>query len=143
MRSLLYGSAFVVLMLADFAPAVAAQPSYSTCVCHWRYATDNSGDACMIAVSCDAEGGQCVRSCSAGEVGRAAGGGGPAQQSTSTPSPAELARKCDALTAKAFPPLEPGNPAAGITKGSGTEAQSYFRKCVANDGRVDNSSGAH
>jgi hypothetical protein len=151
MRSLLFGSAIVVLTLADFAPAVAhrihhtaaTQANYSTCVCHWRYATDNSEDACRTAVSCDAEGGRCVRTCSPGEVGRAAGASGPAQQSTSTASPAELARKCDALTGKAFPPLEPGNPAAGSTKGSGLEAQAYFRKCIANDGRVDSSTGGH
>lgn len=151
MRPLLFGSAIIVLTLADFTPAVAqkihhdrgAGSSYSTCVCHWRYATDNTGDACKIAVSCDVEGGRCVRSCSPGEVGQAAATTGPAQQSTSTPPPAELARTCDALTAKAFPPLEPGNPAAGITKGSGLEAQSYFRKCIANDGHVDKSTGGH
>jgi hypothetical protein len=151
MRSLLIGSAIIVLTLADFAPAVAqkihhdrgAQAAYSTCVCRWGYGTDTNGDACTIAVSCNAEGGRCIRSCSAGEVGQAAGAGGPAQQSTATPSPAEIARKCDALTAKAFPPLEPGNPAAGTTKGSGLEAQAYFRKCIANDGRVDNSTGGH
>jgi hypothetical protein len=145
MRSLLIGSAVIVLTLADFAPADAqkihharsAQANYSTCVCHWRYATDDSDDACMIAVSCDAEGGRCVKSCSPGEVGQAAPASGPASQSTSTSSPAELARKCDALTAKAFPPIEPGNPAAGSTKGSGSEAQAYFRKCITNDGRVD------
>jgi hypothetical protein len=151
MRSLLFGSAIIVLTLADFAPAVAqkihhdrsAQASYSTCVCHWGDGTDNSGDACTVAVSCDVEGGRCVRSCSAGEVGQAAGATGPAQQSTSTPPSAELARTCDALTAKAFPPLEPGNPAAGITKGSGLEAQSYFRKCIANGGHVDKSTDGH
>jgi hypothetical protein len=151
MRTFLLGSAIIVLSLADFAPAVAqkihhyrgAQSSYSTCVCHWRYATDNSGDACRIAVSCDAEGGRCVRPCSPGEVGQTGGAGSPAPQSTSTSSPAELARKCDALTAKAFPPIEPGNPAAGSTKGSGLEAQSYFRKCMANDGHVDNSTNGH
>src|ERR1700733_1986128 len=137
MRSLLFGSAFVVLMLADFAPAVAAQPSYSTCVCRWGYGTDTNGDACTIAVSCNSEGGRCIRACSAGEVGPAARTGAPSQQSTPTPSPAELARKCDALTAKAFPPIQPGNPAAGSTKGSGSEAQAYFRKCITNDGRVD------
>jgi hypothetical protein len=145
MRSLLFGSAIIVLTLADFAPADAqkihhdrsAQASYSTCVCHWRYATDDSEDACMIAVSCDAEGGRCVRSCPPGEVGQAPAATSPAPQSTSTSSPAELARKCDALTAKAFPPIEPGNPAAGSTKGSGSEAQAFFRKCITNDGRVD------
>src|SRR5277367_3589100 len=137
MRSLLFGSAIVVLTLADFAPAVAqkvhhdraAQAAYSTCVCRWGYGTDTNGDACTIAVSCNAEGGRCIRSCSPGEVGQAATPApGPASQSTSTSSPAELARKCDALTAKAFPPIEPGNPAAGSTKGSGSEAQAYFRK---------------
>src|SRR5271169_4625674 len=129
MRSLLLGLAIIVLTLADLAPAVAhkihhyggSQSYYSACVCHWGYATDNSGDACTIAVSCDAEGGRCVRSCPPGEAGQAAGAGGPVPQSTSTSSPAELARKCDALTAKAFPPIEPGNPAAGSTKGSGLE----------------------
>src|ERR1700722_10590550 len=151
MRSLLFGSAIIVLASADFAPAVAhrihhdrgAQASYSTCVCHWRYAADNSGDVCRIAVSCDVEGGQCVRSCSSGEVGQGAAATGPAQQTASTPSPAEVARTCDALTAKAFPPIEPGNPAAGSTKGSGIEAQSYFRKCIANDGHVDKSTDGH
>jgi hypothetical protein len=153
MRWLLLGSAIIVLTFADFAPAVAhkihhdrgAQANYSACVCHWRYATDSSGDACIIAVSCDVEGGRCVRSCSPGGVGQAAvespPATGPAQQSTS--SAADLARKCDALTAKAFPPLEPGNPAAGTTKGSGLEAQGYFRKCIANDGRVDKSTDGH
>jgi hypothetical protein len=145
MRSLLLGSAIIAVTLADFGPAVAykthhvrgAQANYSTCVCHWRYATNDSEDACMIAVSCDVEGGRCVRSCSPSEVGQAAAVGGPPQQSTSTPSAAVLARTCDALTAKAFPPVEPGNPAAGTTKGTGLDAQSYFRKCIANDGRVD------
>jgi hypothetical protein len=44
---------------AEFATAVAqkshldrgAQASYSACVCHWGYGTDNSGDACTIVVS--------------------------------------------------------------------------------------------
>jgi hypothetical protein len=71
MRSLLFGSIIIVLMLADLTPAAArktrhhnsTQPTYSACVCHWGYATDNSGDACTVAVSCDSEGGQCVRPC--------------------------------------------------------------------------------
>lgn len=50
---------------------------------------------------------------------------------------AELAKKCDALTAKAFPPRVIGNPAAGGSKGSGKDAQAYFNKCVKNDGKVD------
>jgi hypothetical protein len=71
MRSLLFGSIVIVLMLADLTPAVArkarhysgTQPLYSECVCHWGFATDNSGDACTVAVACNSEGGQCVRSC--------------------------------------------------------------------------------
>ena len=50
---------------------------------------------------------------------------------------AEIARKCNALTAKQFPPREPGNPAAGSTKGSGRSQYEYFNKCVANGGKVD------
>jgi hypothetical protein len=50
---------------------------------------------------------------------------------------AEVARKCNALTARQFPPREPGNPAAGSTKGSGRAQYDYFNKCVANGGRVD------
>ena len=49
----------------------------------------------------------------------------------------------NALTAKAFPPREPGNPAAGTTRGSGLEVQTYFKKCVANGGRMDNSTDGH
>jgi hypothetical protein len=48
-----------------------------------------------------------------------------------------VAKKCDALTAKAFPPREPGNPAAGSAKGSGAAQQAYYKKCVANGGKVD------
>jgi hypothetical protein len=50
---------------------------------------------------------------------------------------AELTRKCNALTAKQFPPREPGNPAAGSAKGSGRDQYAYFNKCVANGGKVD------
>ena len=49
----------------------------------------------------------------------------------------EVARKCQALTSKAFPPREPGNPAAGSAKGSGLDQQSYFKRCVTNGGQVD------
>jgi hypothetical protein len=49
----------------------------------------------------------------------------------------ELAKKCEALTAKAFPPRVPGNPAAGSAKGSGKDERAYFNKCVENDGKVD------
>ena len=48
----------------------------------------------------------------------------------------EVAKKCNALTAKAFPPRVLGNPAAGSTKGSGKEMQDYFRKCVENGGEM-------
>ena len=48
----------------------------------------------------------------------------------------ELARKCNALTALAFPPKVPGNPAAGSAKGSGKQMQDYFRKCVENEGKM-------
>jgi hypothetical protein len=49
----------------------------------------------------------------------------------------ELAKKCQELTAKAFPPRVAGNPAAGSTKGSGREAGAYYIKCVENNGKVD------
>lgn len=50
---------------------------------------------------------------------------------------AELARKCSALMAKEFPPRELGNPAAGSVRGSGAAQQTYFNRCVANNGKVD------
>ena len=50
---------------------------------------------------------------------------------------AELGKKCEALTHKAFPPRVIGNPAAGSAKGSGKDAQAYFDKCIKNDGKVD------
>ncbi|WGD50655.1 hypothetical protein QA641_34480 [Bradyrhizobium sp. CB1650] len=50
---------------------------------------------------------------------------------------AELARKCSALTAKQFPPRQPGNPAAGSAKGSGSDQRAYYDKCVANGGKMD------
>ena len=51
----------------------------------------------------------------------------------------QLAKKCEALTAKAFPPRELGNPAAGSAKGSGKEERAYYKKCVANGGKVPTS----
>jgi hypothetical protein len=50
---------------------------------------------------------------------------------------AKVAKKCDALTMKAFPPRVPGNPAAGTAKGTPRSVQSYFSKCVANGGNMD------
>jgi hypothetical protein len=54
---------------------------------------------------------------------------------------ADLARKCSALMAKAYPPREPGNPAAGSAKGNGPAAQTYYQKCLANNGKVDDNAG--
>jgi hypothetical protein len=50
---------------------------------------------------------------------------------------AEVARKCNALIAKEFPPREPGNPAAGSAKGSGRDQRAYFNKCVTNNSNMD------
>lgn len=50
---------------------------------------------------------------------------------------AELAKKCQALTDKAFPPRQIGNPASGSAKGTGQAQRDYHNKCVANNGKVD------
>lgn len=52
---------------------------------------------------------------------------------------AEVAKKCQSLSAKAFPPRVPGNPAAGLMHGTGRDASEYFRKCVENGGNVEES----
>jgi hypothetical protein len=52
----------------------------------------------------------------------------------------EVAKKCNALTAKAFPPREIGNPAAGYAKGSVQDQHAYFSKCIANGGNMDDHS---
>ena len=49
----------------------------------------------------------------------------------------EVAKKCKALTDIAYPPREPGNPAAGSAKGTGRSQQEYFNKCLANGGKMD------
>ena len=49
----------------------------------------------------------------------------------------EVAKKCNVLAAKAFPPRVTGNPAAGSAKGTGQAKQDYFNKCVANGGNMD------
>ena len=41
---------------------------------------------------------------------------------------AEVARKCQALKQRAFPPREIGNPAAGSDKGTGAVQAAFFRK---------------
>ena len=48
----------------------------------------------------------------------------------------EVARKCDALIAKTFPPREPGNPAAGSLNGTAQSQREFFKKCVANGGTM-------
>ncbi len=50
---------------------------------------------------------------------------------------AEVARACEAASAKAFPPRQIGNPAAGSSKGTAKDRLDYFNKCVANNGKVD------
>jgi hypothetical protein len=52
---------------------------------------------------------------------------------------AEVAKKCESLTAEAFPPRQIGNPAAGRAKGTAQSQRAYFAKCVANGGKVDDS----
>ena len=48
----------------------------------------------------------------------------------------EVARKCADLADKAYPPREPGNPAAGHLNGTSQDVQDYFNKCVANGGKA-------
>ena len=49
---------------------------------------------------------------------------------------AEVAKKCGALTDRAYPFRVPGNPAAGRTLGTAQDVRDYFNKCVANGGNV-------
>jgi hypothetical protein len=50
---------------------------------------------------------------------------------------AEVAKKCNALMGKKFPPRVIGNPAAGSAQGSGAAQREYFKKCLDNDGKVE------
>lgn len=50
---------------------------------------------------------------------------------------AEVAKKCGALTDKAYPLRVPGNPAAGRTHGTPQEIRDYFNKCVASGGNME------
>jgi hypothetical protein len=52
---------------------------------------------------------------------------------------AEVAKTCHVLAEKAFPPRQLGNPAAGSAKGSAQDQRAYFSKCVANEGKMDDS----
>jgi hypothetical protein len=49
----------------------------------------------------------------------------------------EVAKTCQTLTEKAFPPRQIGNPAAGSAKGTAQDQRAYYGKCVANGGKVD------
>lgn len=60
-----------------------------------------------------------------------------AAPATASAITAEVARACDAAVAKAFPPRQIGNPAAGSAKGTAKDQRDYFQKCVANNGKVD------
>ena len=51
----------------------------------------------------------------------------------------EVAKKCNALVAKQFPPRMAGNPAAGSAKGSPQDQRALFQKCVDNNGNVGDS----
>ena len=51
---------------------------------------------------------------------------------------AEVAKKCSALTAKAFPQREAGNPAARSSGGMELSQRGYFQKCASNGGNADN-----
>src|ERR1700730_4207775 len=55
----------------------------------------------------------------------------------------EVARKCAGLTAKAYLPRVPGNPAAGLAKGTVQSKRDYFNKCVANGGNMDDDAPEH
>lgn len=52
---------------------------------------------------------------------------------------ADVAKKCETLMAKAFPPRQTGNPAAGSAKGTAQDQRAYFSKCVANGGKAEDS----
>jgi hypothetical protein len=49
---------------------------------------------------------------------------------------AKVAKRCDALTAKAYPPRVVGNPAAGLAKGTVRSERRYFNTCVAKNGNM-------
>jgi hypothetical protein len=50
---------------------------------------------------------------------------------------ATLAKQCNGMLAKAFPPAVPGNPAAGSKNGDATQQRAYFKKCIDNNGKMD------
>jgi hypothetical protein len=100
--------------------------SYSICNCHFGY-----GDVCGEAVSCSAEGGRCWGSCvhqPQSEYLSAPITPAPAATSGVT---AGVVKKCQALTAKAYPPLVAGNPAAGSANGMVETKEVYYSNCIA------------
>jgi hypothetical protein len=50
---------------------------------------------------------------------------------------AEVAKQCNVLLGKQFPPREAGNPAAGSARGNGQAERDFFKKCVENNGKMD------
>jgi len=48
-----------------------------------------------------------------------------------------VAKKCNDLLAKKFPPAVAGNPAAGSKAGDAKAQRAYFNTCVANNGKMD------
>ncbi|WP_229198405.1 hypothetical protein [Bradyrhizobium acaciae] len=55
---------------------------------------------------------------------------------------ARVARACDVLVARAFPPRQAGNPASGSARGGAKDQRDYFNKCVANGGKMDDDTPA-
>jgi hypothetical protein len=53
----------------------------------------------------------------------------------------EVAKQCNASTAKAYPPRVPGNPAAGNANGTARDVQNYYKKCISSGGKMDNNTG--
>ena len=54
----------------------------------------------------------------------------------------DIIKRCEAQANNEFPLIEPGNPAAGSAKGNGPAAQTYYQKCLANNGKVEDDTGA-
>lgn len=48
----------------------------------------------------------------------------------------DVAKKCNALLVKEFPPRQPANPAAGSAKGNGQAQRDFFKKCVDSGGNM-------
>ena len=50
---------------------------------------------------------------------------------------ADVAKKCSALTAKAFPQRNTGNPASRNGEVNGLSQRSYFQNCASNETKAD------